>query len=178
MVYEADTTTKESRAEFEARLNRDFPKATKAEIDAQLDLLDRDNIKRGSEVSEKNQKISDTNEKLITEYKKNFDLLKNKNLSPEGTKIIEDKIQLIKNKLTENNSGIIDRLTNKNFDPTLDTPLRKEDLKGEISLEFAKLINSYKPEMNVPFGAYVQQNLPKRLGKGGIFDTLLETKIP
>ena len=177
VVYEADTTTKESRAEFEARLKRDFPKATKAEIDAQLDLLDRDNIKRGSEVSEKNQKISDTNEKLITEYKKNFDLLKNKNLSPEGTKIIEDKIQLIKNKLTENNSGIIDRLTNKNFDPTLDTPLRKEDLKGEISLEFAKLINSYKPEMNVPFGAYVQQNLPKRLGKGGIFDTLLETKI-
>ena len=42
---------KESRSELEARLNRDFPKATKAEIDAQLDLLDRSPATRFKEMT-------------------------------------------------------------------------------------------------------------------------------
>jgi hypothetical protein len=129
------------------------------------------------EISSKNKKLSDTNETLITELVKNQELLKNENLDSTERGQIEKEIEQVKNKLTTNNSDLIDKLTNKAFNSTLDTNLRKEDLKGALSLEFAKLINSYKPEMNVPFGAYVATNLPLRLGKGGIFDTLLETKL-
>ena len=68
-------------------------------------------------------------------------------------------------------------MTNQSFNSTLDTDMLKEDLRSEIALEFAKMINTYKSEFKTPFGAYAAQNLPLRLGKGGIFDRLIETKI-
>ena len=114
-----------------------------------------------SNISTKNQQASDNNKELI-------DIIKN-------TESTEQQINTAKNKLVENNQGLINNVVNKNFNPTLDTTLTKEDFAAEVNIEFAKLINSYKPGTNVPFGAYVAQNLPKRLP--AVFDRLVETKI-
>jgi hypothetical protein len=113
-----------------------------------------------NKVTEKNKNISNTNEELINTIK-----------SEEST---PTQIETAKNKLVETNQGLINTIVNKNFNPTLDTTLTKEDFASEINIEFAKLINSYKPEKGTPFGAYVQQNLPKRLP--AVFDRLVETK--
>ena len=113
-----------------------------------------------SDISTKNQQASDNNKELI-------DVIKN-------TESTEQQINTAKNKLVENNQGLINNIVNKNFNPTLDTTLTKEDFAAEVNIEFAKLINSYKPETNVPFGAYVAQNLPRRLP--AVFDRLVETK--
>ena len=112
-------------------------------------------------VTERNKKISDTNQELISVIKSDDSTLA--------------QIQIAKNKLVENNQGLINEIVNKNFDPTKDTTLTKDDLNAEVNLAFADLINSYKPESNVPFGAYVRQTLPKRLP--AMFDKLVETKI-
>ena len=69
----------------------------------------------------------------------------------------------------------INKLVNQSFNAELDTSMTKDDLAASINLEFAKLINSYKIEEGVPFGAYVAQNLPRRLP--AIFDKLVETKV-
>ena len=112
-------------------------------------------------VTERNKKISDTNQELIS-------VIKSDDSTPA-------QIQIAKNKLVENNQGLINEIVNKNFDPTKDTTLTRDDLNAEVNLAFANLINSYKPESNVPFGAYVRQTLPKRLP--AMFDKLVETKI-
>ena len=112
-------------------------------------------------VTERNQQISDTNQELVTTIK-----------SEEST---PTQIESAKNKLVENNQGIINEVVNNNFNPTLDTTLTKEDFKSEVLIEFSKLINSYNIEKGTPFGAYVKQNLPRRVP--GIFDKLVETKV-
>jgi len=113
-----------------------------------------------SEISNKNEQASKNNEELLG-------IIKN-------TESTEQQVSTAKNKLVENNQGLINNIVNRNFNPTLDTALTKEDFASEINIEFSKLINSYKPETGTPFGAYVQQNLPKRLP--AIFDKLVETK--
>jgi hypothetical protein len=112
-------------------------------------------------VTERNKQISDTNQDLVTTIK-----------SEESTSA---QIESAKNKLVENNQGIINEVVNNNFNPTLDTNLTKEDFKSEVLIEFSKLINSYNIEKGTPFGAYVKQNLPRRVP--GIFDKLVETKV-
>jgi hypothetical protein len=112
-------------------------------------------------ISQKNKKIAAKNEELITVVK------------DENSKPIE--IDKAKNELVANNLGLINDIVNKNFDPTKDTTLTREDLEAEVLLAFSNLINTYKPESNVPFGAYVKQTLPRRLP--AMFDKLVETKI-
>ena len=112
-------------------------------------------------ISQKNRKIAAKNEELITVVK------------DENSKPIE--IDKAKNELVANNLGLINDIVNKNFDPTKDTTLTREDLEAEVLLAFSDLINTYKPESNVPFGAYVKQTLPRRLP--AMFDKLVETKI-
>ena len=112
------------------------------------------------EISNKNEQASKNNEELLG-------IIKN----PEST---EQKIATAKNRLVENNQGLINNIVNKNFNPTLDTTLTKDDFTSEVNVQFSNLINSYKPESGTPFGAYVAQILPKRLP--AIFDKLVETK--
>ena len=120
-------------------------------------------------ISEENKIISDKNE--------------------EATKVLLNKkstasqIDTAKEILTTNNQGIINNIINKNYNPNLDTVLDKEEFTAAVGLEVQNLINSYgknrdgtlKPSDEVaPFGAYLKQNLPKRIP--GIFDEQIETK--
>jgi len=114
-----------------------------------------------SNISTKNQKISDTNKELI-------DIIKN----PESK---ENEINLAKNKLVANNQGLINNIINKNFDPTKDTGLTREDFEAEANLIFSNLINTYKIDSGVPFGAYAKQNLQRRIPS--IFEKFVETRI-
>ena len=114
-----------------------------------------------SNVSNKNQKISDTNKELI-------EIIKN----PESK---ENEINLAKNKLVANNQGLINNIINRNFDPKKDTGLTREDFEAEANLIFSNLINTYKIDSNVPFGAYVKQTLPKRIP--AIFEKFVETRM-
>ena len=136
---------KEYKIAMEA-LKTEF-QANKKKLDAKL-----------SDVSVKNQNISTENAKLI-------EIVKNSNN--------EAAIEKAKTDLYKNNAGFINKLINSTFNPNLDTDLTKQDFSQSVNLEFGKLINSYKIKENVPFGAYVQQNLPKRIA--GIFDASLET---
>jgi len=112
-----------------------------------------------SDVSLKNQNISQKNADLIK-------IIKDPNADPAA-------IQKAKNDLVENNKGFIEKLIKSTFNPTLKSGLSEQDYRAAINLEFAKIINSYKIKENVPFGAYLQQNLPKRLP--AIFDLAIET---
>ena len=112
-------------------------------------------------VSQKNQRIADKNTELITTIK-----------SPDSS---EANIARAKNELVQNNLGFINQIVNANFDPTKDTTLTREDLLAEVNLAFSDLINTYNIDSGVPFGAYVRQNLPRRLP--AMFDKLVETKI-
>ena len=76
-----------------------------------------------SNISTKNQQASDNNKELI-------DIIKN-------TESTEQQINTAKNKLVENNQGLINNIVNKNFNPTLDTTLTKEDFAAEVNIEFA-----------------------------------------
>ena len=107
--------------------------------------------------------------------------LKNKNISDKNAELIkiikENKnpaaVEKAKNDLVENNKGFIEKLIKSTFNPNLNTELTEADYRASINLEFAKIINTYKIKENVPFGAYLQQNLPKRLP--AIFDLAIET---
>ena len=112
-----------------------------------------------SNVSLKNQNISQKNADLIK-------IIKDPNSDPAA-------IQKAKNDLVENNKGFIEKLIKSTFNPTLKSGLSEQDYRAAINLEFAKIINSYKIKENVPFGAYLQQTLPKRLP--AIFDLAIET---
>ena len=112
-----------------------------------------------SDVSLKNQNISQKNADLIK-------IIKDPNADPAA-------IEKAKNDLVENNKGFIEKLIKSTFNPTLKSGLTEQDYRAAINLEFAKIINSYKIKENVPFGAYLQQTLPKRLP--AIFDLAIET---
>ena len=111
-----------------------------------------------SDISIKNQNISDENASLIKTIK---------------TSKNDAAIEKAKNDLVENNRGFIEKLIKSTFNPNLDTELTEQDYRAAINLEFAKIINTYKLKEKVPFGAYLQQTLPKRLP--AIFKTEIET---
>lgn len=111
-----------------------------------------------SDISIKNQNISDENASLIKTIK---------------TSKNDAAIEKAKNDLVENNKGFIEKLIKSTFNPNLDTELTEQDYRAAINLEFAKIINTYKLKEKVPFGAYLQQTLPKRLP--AIFKTEIES---
>ena len=113
-----------------------------------------------SDVSNKNRTISDKNSELIATIK-----------NPDSS---EANITRAKNELVQNNLGFINQIVNANFDPTKDTTLTREDLLAEVNLAFSDLINTYNIDSGVPFGAYIRQNLPRRLP--AMFEKLVETK--
>ena len=110
-------------------------------------------------VSAKNKELSDKNETLMG-------IIKN----PESSEIA---IQKAKNDIVKNNEGIVNQLVNSIYDPTIQSGLTKEDVLGKAYAEVAALINSYKPDSKVPFGAYLKQNLTKRVPS---FFEIVETK--
>jgi len=95
-------------------------------------------------------------------------------LNPESTPAQVDKA---KTALVENNEGIINNVINKSFNTNLDTNLTREEFAADIGLEVQKLINTYgknkKTGKKAPFGAYLAENLPKRVP--AIFDKQIET---
>jgi len=114
------------------------------------------------DVTKKNKAISDANE-INTEVV----------LNPKSTPAQIDKA---KTELTEDNQGIINTIINNNFNPNLDTQLTKEEFSADVGFEVQALINSYgknKEGKIAPFGAYLKENLPKRIP--GIFDKQIET---
>ena len=113
-----------------------------------------------SDISVKNQNISNNNADLIKIIK--------------DTNKLDAIVEKAKSDLFENNSGFLNKLINSVFNPNLDTDLTKEDFSQSVNEEFVKLINTYKPELGTPFGAYIQQQLPKRVA--GIFNAQVETK--
>ena len=115
--------------------------------------------KKISDISVKNQNISKKNEDLVKIIK---------------TSKNEAAIEKAKNDLFANNSGFLNKLINSSFNPNLDTELTKADFTQSINEEFGKLINTYDITLGVPFGAYIQRELPKRIA--GIFEAQVETK--
>ena len=112
-----------------------------------------------NDISQKNLNISSENERLIT-------IIKN----PESSEIA---IQKAKNDIVKNNEGLVNKLINSVYDPQIQSGLTKEDVSGKAYAEVAALINSYKPDSKVPFGAYLKQNLTKRVPS---FFEIVETK--
>ena len=119
-----------------------------------------DTVKTESEVevSEKNQIIADVN----TE---NMSIIKESDNTA--------KVEAAKNKIVENNQGIINKVINNNFDPTIKDGISLNEFKAEVNLEVSELIRTWKPG-SAPFGAYLKDNLPLRIP--GIFDRQIETK--
>jgi hypothetical protein len=115
--------------------------------------------KKISDISLKNQNISKKNEDFVKIIK---------------TSKNEAAIEKAKNDLFANNSGFLNKLINSSFNPNLDTELTKADFTQSINEEFGKLINTYDITLGVPFGAYIQRELPKRIA--GIFEAQVETK--
>ena len=152
----------------ELRFKRDNKEISEKEFNDQKALLFEEfeeNKKlinnKVSDISAKNARIAEQNEKLIEVIK-----------DPASS---EAQIESAKNKLAILNEGMINKITNQAFNAELDSDLTKADLKASISLEFANLINSYKIDSGVPFGAYAADNLPRRLP--AIYDKLVETKV-
>lgn len=112
-----------------------------------------------NDVSTKNKELSDKNEVFMG-------IIKN----PESS---EAAIAKAKNDIVRNNEGIVNQLVNSIYDPTIQSGLTKEDVLGKAYAEVAALINSYKPDSKVPFGAYLKQNLTKRVPS---FFEIVETK--
>lgn len=110
-------------------------------------------------VSQKNIDIAQKNKDL-------FSIIKD----PEAS---ETQITRAKSELFENNSGLINGVVNRFFNPNLDTDLTREDFASEVSLEFSKLINTFDPTKEAEFGAYASKILPLRVP--GIFDRSLQT---
>ena len=110
-------------------------------------------------VSAKNKELSDKNEIFMG-------IIKN----PESS---EAAIAKAKNDIVRNNEGIVNQLVNSIYDPTIQSGLTKEDVLGKAYAEVAALINSYKTDSKVPFGAYLKQNLTKRVPS---FFEIVETK--
>ena len=115
--------------------------------------------KKISDISVKNQNIAKKNEDLVKIIK---------------TSKNEAAVEKAKNDLFANNSGFLNKLINSSFNPNLDTELTKADFTQSINEEFGKLINTYDITLGVPFGAYIQRELPKRIA--GIFEAQVETK--
>jgi len=173
-------------------INQTSENDLKSIADVQLDFKKQNqelvNKYKNKEISQAEYNLQ---RKLITEeYKNNVKKLddivsdvskKNQNISNENARLIKiiktsenaAAVKKAKNDLVKNNIGFVEKLITSTFNPTLNTELTEADYRAAINLEFAKIINTYKIKENVPFGAYLQQNLPKRLP--AIFDLAIET---
>lgn len=175
-VSEADLNEISSMSDLAKKFNQDInalnkklrvdKTINKKEFDiARATLLqkfkeDKANLdKKISDISLKNQNISKKNEDFVKIIK---------------TSKNEAAIEKAKNDLFANNSGFLNKLINSSFNPNLDTELTKADFTQSINEEFGKLINTYDITLGVPFGAYIQRELPKRIA--GIFEAQVETK--
>ena len=101
------------------------------------------------DISKKNIEISDKNQEL-------FNIISD----PEASLA---KVERAKSQVAVNNMGFVTNLINKKFNPNIDSGLTRDMFESAVYEEYSKLINSYKPETGVPFGAYLQRNLPLRL---------------
>ena len=152
----------------ELRAKRDNNEISAKEFNDQRQLILEQFQENKKLVDTKVSEISAKNTRISEESQEQIKIIKN----PASS---ETQIEAAKNRLAILNEGMINKLTNQAFNAELDSDLTKADLKASISLEFAKIINSYKIDSGVPFGAYAAENLPKRLP--AIFDKLVETKV-
>ncbi len=115
-------------------------------------------------ISDKNKKIASINEEIVKEMTA---------LGANRISEIEDKDirQSIVDRLGRNNVGAVTELAKKaafkGKNLVLDEKLKVgyDEFKGGFSSELSSLINSYKANVDgkeVPFGAYMNQNLPLR----------------
>ena len=149
------------RGEASSRLSSRNLEAEKASLLAENKILLE---KKPEGYREKNKEISDK----VKELNKNIE---KSNVNAENIRIYKQRetegkdpsIQL-KN-LRENNQGILNDFVNKNYKEVPGSSLTKSEFKNYVdNIEFLKIINSYKPESGVPFGAYLKQNIRPRLG--------------
>ena len=124
-----------------------------------------------------NKVISKYNEDIVYEIIKEYESLVG---IPKLDQIIEGNIQKLKGELYNNNIGRITIEAKKAYDkgfavdPT--TRITIEEFMSGFSVEFNELIRTYLNKVldgqhrNVPFGAYIADNLPRRYGQ--ILDAL------
>ena len=129
------------------------------------------------EVSDKNKQIAKINEDIVKEM---TDLGANRVSEIQD---VEAKKAIV-DKLGENNIGAVTELAKKAAATSRDLPIDKnlkvgyEEFFLGFSEELSALINSYKANVDgkqVPFGAYMNQNL--RLRYGSILDRSLKGKL-
>ena len=129
------------------------------------------------EVSDKNKQIARTNDDIVKEM---TDLGANR---ISEIKDVEAKKAIV-DKLGENNIGAVTELAKKAAATSRDLPIDKnlkvgyEEFFLGFSEELSALINSYKSNVDgkqVPFGAYMNQNL--RLRYGSILNRSLKGKL-
>ena len=129
------------------------------------------------EVSDKNKQIAKTNDDIVKEMTDVGANRISEIKDPEAKKAIVDK-------LGENNIGAVTELAKKAAATSRDLPIDKnlkvgyEEFFLGFSEELSALINSYKANVDgkqVPFGAYMNQNL--RLRYGSILDRSLKGKL-
>jgi hypothetical protein len=119
-----------------------------------------------------NKVISKYNEDIVYEIIKEYESLVG---IPKLDQIIEGNIQKLKGELYNNNIGRITIEAKKAYDkgfavdPT--TRITIEEFMSGFSVEFNELIRTYLNKVldgqhrNVPFGAYIADNLPRRYGQ-------------
>jgi len=102
-------------------------------------------------ISQKNIDISNKNEEL-------FGIITNPESKPS-------QIDRARNEIALNNMGLVNNLINSKFNPATAeaSGFTRDMFESAVYEEYSKLINTYNPESGVPFGAYLKQNLPKRL---------------
>ena len=135
-------------------LGKTQPKGFRVEMD--------DNVKKIKELN-KNIKASELNAEQIAKYKEAVSEEAKMKEKPEG--FINPKREMAFKSLRENNAGILNDFVNKNYKEVPGSNLTKAELKNYVeNNEFLKILNSYNVKSNVPFGAYLKQNLRPRMG--------------
>ena len=149
------------RGEAKSRLSSRNLEAEKADLLAEnKELLE----KKPEGYREKNKEISDK----VKALNKNIEA---SNINAENIRIYKQReaegkdpsLQL--KALRENNQGILNDFVNQNYKEVPGSNLTKSEFKNYVdNIEFLKIINSYKAESGVPFGAYLRQNIRPRMG--------------
>ena len=136
-----------------------------------------DKVFEDTEVSDRNKGISKTNEDIANEMLE---------LGANSVSDIKDpaKRKAIVDKLGKNNLGAVTNLTkkaaavSKNLVVDENLKIGYDEFFSGFSEELSALIKSYKVEVDgkkIPFGAYMNQNLPRRYGQ--ILEKALKGRI-
>tara|TARA_R110001592_G_scaffold278597_1_gene545872 strand:+ start:2916 stop:12068 length:9153 start_codon:yes stop_codon:yes gene_type:complete len=162
---------KENNVEFDIPLkSRNLASEKASLLKENKDLLE----KRPEGYREKNKEISSKikninklmetskiNEESIGKYKE-IEVLEKEKGSNESTSLRKSKAF---EQIRENNQGILNDFVNRNYKEVPGSSLTKSEFKKYVeNNELLKIINSYDVNTKVPFGAYLKQNLSKRLG--------------